>query len=252
MREHDFSPAVRKEIAQKAMYICANPNCLCLTGYTTREGKPRSIAEGAHILPSAKKGPRSGNIAKHQNIGLESAGNGIWLCTVCHKKVDDDPDHYTVELLISWKKDHEELIRRLVGKDLEAALLELRDTKRYHQETREFVSFLEDRRVLYEGLDMEFPPRVLDSLNLIRERLTQTRSRINPDTPLFSALTSLQKAISEFLQSIGKDTDLTTLRCDSNDPKWRNFAEELQKLRSKIIVIVKVISGDADYTLCWL
>lgn len=252
MREHDFSASVAKEIAQKAMYICANPSCLCLTGYSTTEGKARSIAEGAHILPSGGKGPRSDAIADNPTLDLSSAANGIWLCKICHKKVDDDPGYYTVATLFDWKKRHEEIIRRLVGKDLEAALLDLRNSKRYHDETRDFVSFLEGRRVLYEGLDMEFPPRVLESLNLIRERLTQTRARVNPDTELFSALTALQKVISDFLRSIGKDTDLSTLRCDSCDPIWKKFADELQKLRAEIIIIVKVLAGDAGYGLRWL
>jgi hypothetical protein len=63
MRQHDFPPKVVDAMAKKANYICSNPDCLCLTGYTTMEGKARSIAEGAHILPSGKgaesKGPTS-------------------------------------------------------------------------------------------------------------------------------------------------------------------------------------------------
>jgi hypothetical protein len=136
---HKFSNAVVHEIAQKAMYVCAR--CLCLTGYGTSEGKPRTIAEGAHINAASKKGPRAAPRlpAKY----LKSAENGIWLCSVCHKVVDDDPNRFDADTLKKMKVDHEDVIRRIVGKDLEAAILDLRNHRRYHNETREFVSFLE-------------------------------------------------------------------------------------------------------------
>lgn len=247
MRE-DFPPKVVREIAQKAMYICAR--CLCLTGYSTSEGNARTIADAAHIKPASKKGPRAGS--KVTPGQLKSSANGIWLCKVCHKLCDDDPTHFDEPRLKQMKTDHEDVVRRIVGKSLEAALLNLRNHRQYHDETREFVSFLENKRVLYEGMDQEFPPRVLDSLALIRERLIQTRAIINPDTELFLALNQLQKAIDRFLREIGKDTDLRTLRCDSNDPNWRRFAAELSKLRAGMVIIIKVLSGNADYKLTWL
>lgn len=86
MREHDFSQTVVKEIAQKAMYICSNPQCLCLTGYGTTEGKARSIAEAAHVLPSGKKGPRADDKSSHTKIDLPSSENGLWLCKFAMRK----------------------------------------------------------------------------------------------------------------------------------------------------------------------
>ncbi|GAA4503088.1 hypothetical protein [Pseudaeromonas paramecii] len=245
----NFSKKVRTEIALRSMYVCANPSCLCLTGYSTTEGKARSIAEGAHINAASDDGPRSD--LKLTDGYLKSADNGIWLCKICHDKVDDDESYYSVADLKSWKTQHELVIRNIVGKDLESALLDLRASKRHHEETRDLVSFLESKRVLYEGLDFEFPPRVLDSLNLIRERISMTRAKINPNTELFVALNKLQEVIDTFLRNIGIDTDLKSLRCDSRDPKWCNFAEELKKLRSGIVIILKIIAGDAGYKLTW-
>lgn len=249
MRQADFPDFVRKQIAQAAMYVCSSPTCFRLTGYGTTEGKARAIAEAAHINAAGKTGPR----AKAASTGdLKSSNNGIWLCSICHQKVDDDETYYTEEMLKGWKKQHETVIRRIVGKDLESALLELRNHRRYHKETREFLSFLENKRVMYEGMDHEFPPRVLDSLELIRERLIQTRAKINPGTDLFLALNQLQRAIDAFLRNIGKQTDLLTLRCDSNDPSWRRFSDELLALRKGIVIIMKVLAGDAGYTLSWM
>ena len=66
------------------------------------------------------------------------------------------------------------------------------------------------------------------------------------------ALNQLQNAIRGFLRDIGKDTDLESLRCDGNDPAWCKFASELAKLRNGMIIIIKVLSGNAEYKLTWL
>ena len=247
--KYDFSPAVKKEIAERAMYICAHPTCYRLTGYGTEEGKARTIADAAHIEAAGETGPRAPD---KQSALLASADNGIWLCKICHKKVDDSPESYSEAMLKEWKHNHEDVIRRIVGKDLEAALLDLRSHKRYHDETRVFLSFIESKRVLYEGMDHEHPPRVLDSLGLIRARITDTRAKVDPESSLFSALNRLQQAINTFLRDIGKDTDLNSLKCDCNDPKWRRFSDELFKLRDGMVIIIKILSGNADYKLTWL
>ena len=249
MREADFPDSVRKQIAQSAMYVCSSPTCFRFTGYGTSDGKARTIAAAAHINSAGKTGPRAKAASTKD---LKSSKNGIWLCSICHKKVDDDGTYYTEEMLRGWKKQHESVIRRIVGKDIESALLDLRNHKRYHEETREFLSFLKNKRVMYEGMDHEFPPRVLDSLQLIRERLVQTRARINPGSDLFLKLNQLQRAIDAFLRNIGNDMDLRMLRCDSNDPKWRRFSDELLALRKGIVIIMKVLAGDAGYTLSWM
>ena len=249
-KRQSFSPAVAAKIAQKAMYVCSNPNCLRMTGYGTTEGKARSIAEAAHISPASKGGPRS--TGKDPDASAKSEGNGIWLCSICHNKVDDDPQWYPDETLHGWKTDHEAVIRKIVGKDLEAALLDLRNQKRYHEECRDLLSFLENKRVLYEGLDREFPPRVLKSLELIRERVIQTRAKVHPDSDVWTALNQIQSAVDDFLFEIGPSTDLNTLQCDSNDPVWMKFSDALTRLRSGIIIVMRVVAGDAGYNISWV
>ena len=244
----NFTPSVKKEIARRAMHICSNPDCLRFTVYSTTEENTRSIAEAAHINAASGQGPRAIIMDEEK---LKKAENGIWLCSICHTKVDNDACYYDEKRLRAWKVNHEDILRRIVGKDLESALLNLRNHKRYYDEARELVSYIESRRVLHEGLDMEFPPRVLESLNNIRERVSQTKAKINPDTSLFDALNKIQLAIDEFLRSIGPETNLKTLRCNSNDPVWVKFSEELSKLRCGIIIILKVVSSDVDYQLRW-
>jgi hypothetical protein len=252
MREHDFSDTVVREIGQSAMLICQNPTCLCFTGYSSVEGRPRRIAEAAHVLPSGSKGPRASAAPAYSQIDPASSGNGLWLCRNCHSEIDGDPSRFPATELFEWKKKHQDLVSRIVGRDLEAALLNLRNDKRYHQEVRDLLSFFDSRRVLYEGMDAEFPPRVLESLDIIRARLVQTRAAINPDSDLFPVIYSLQAAVDRLLRNIGASTDLRLLHCDSRDPKWRKFCDELRKFRDEVSVILRVLAGNSGYKLTYV
>lgn len=245
----NFSQKVKEKIAREAMYICSCPDCYRFTSYNTTEGNVRSIAESAHILPAAKTGPRASN--KKNSDFISSAENGIWLCKICHKKVDDNPMYYTELKLKKWKSDHQELLRRLVGKDIEAALLELRNEKRNHQDVLEFLSFMDCRRVLYEGIDTEFPPRVLDSIEMIRIKVIDLKSKTFNNKRVSHALKQIQTAIDMFLLGIGSETDLRTLKCNPSDPKWIKFSDELIKFRKAIVIILKVLSDDYKYELRW-
>lgn len=247
--KENFTPKIKEQIAREAMYICSSPDCYRLTGYNTTEGKARTIAEGAHILAASENGPRADD--KKDSAFLRSAENGIWLCSICHTKVDNDPQYYSESMLKEWKSNHVELLRRLVGKDIEAALLELRNEKRNHQDIRDFLSFMDDRRVLYEGLDMEFPPRVLESIEMIRSRVIQLRAQVFDNAQVTTALKQIQSAIHEFLSSVGSDTNLRTLKCNSCDLNWVKFRDELIKFRKAIVIILKVLSDDTSYELQW-
>lgn len=246
----NFSQTTVAQIGKAAMYICANPQCLRFTGYETSKGRPRSLAEAAHLAAAAENGPRAAELSGI--VDLKSASNGIWLCLTCHQRIDDDPDDYPISKLKAWKDQQGRIVRSIVGKDLEAAILALGKERRGHQECQDLLSFLESRRVLYEGLDSEFPPRVLESLNMIRERVVQTRVKVPVDSDVFIALRGIQIVVDSFLRNIGPATDLRELRCDGNDPVWRKFASELQDLRLAIVVIMKVVAQNADYKLSWV
>jgi hypothetical protein len=42
--------------------------------------------------------------------------NAIWLCSTCHKIIDDDPGRYQAGLLFEWQREHEHRIAAQVGK----------------------------------------------------------------------------------------------------------------------------------------
>jgi hypothetical protein len=58
---------------------------------------------------AAKGGPRYDlSLASEERRSIE---NAIWLCQVCAKLIDNDPAHYTVDLLRQWKRLSEEASR---------------------------------------------------------------------------------------------------------------------------------------------
>jgi hypothetical protein len=248
---YDFTPAVAAKIAQAAMHFCSNPTCLRLTGYPATEEKVRAVAEAAHILPSGN-GARAREIGDTPITELKTAKNGIWLCAICHGIVDNDEARYKSTVLREWKARHEEVIRRIVGKDLERVLIELRNTIRNIDEAREFISFMEDRRMLYESLDVEFPPRVLESIEQIRSKVREMRARVNHSGDFFVLLGDVQDLINAFLRNIGPETNLVSLRCDSNDPVRNRFAGEVKAFRLSIALALKALSGNCDYKLRYL
>lgn len=73
-------------------------------GLTLSEG---NFAEVAHIIGSSKDGPRG--TALSEELQLEFS-NLMLLCQRCHKEIDDHPEKYPIELLRTWKKEHENRI----------------------------------------------------------------------------------------------------------------------------------------------
>lgn len=69
-----------------------------------------NFAQQGHIFAFSDAGPRGDAPGRPDDInGLE---NLILLCAHCHKQVDDDPTTFTVELLRTFKREHEERFRR--------------------------------------------------------------------------------------------------------------------------------------------
>jgi hypothetical protein len=68
-----------------------------------------SIGEAAHIYGNNKASNNRFDILKTKKE-LSQIKNGIWLCRVCHKKIDSDQNKYTVDFLIRTKENHEERI----------------------------------------------------------------------------------------------------------------------------------------------
>lgn len=98
---------------------------------------------------------------------------------------------------------------------------------------KKIVGALEDHRVLWELFDAENPDRVRQSLGMLRSRLVDLRYELADGSPLDQILLSLTKTIHKFFNTV-EVSDLTRLRCDSNDPEWRRFRDALATLRKAV------------------
>lgn len=94
--------------------FCSNPSCRKLTlGPKGLEGVNR-IGQAAHIRGAAPGSARyDKNMSSPERRHFD---NGIWLCNLCAKKIDNDEDKYPVKLLVEWKKTTEQYIQDNAGK----------------------------------------------------------------------------------------------------------------------------------------
>ena len=106
----DFSERVKRTVAERAAYICANPACRRPTvGPHFEPDKSLKTGEACHICAAAPGGPRFDvNQTAEQRGAIE---NAIWLCTECSTRIDKDESSYPVETLAEWKRNHETWIR---------------------------------------------------------------------------------------------------------------------------------------------
>jgi len=101
----EFSAGVKQVLAHRAGYRCSKPNCRAATAGPSSESAHGKMNLGiaAHIT-AASSGP--GARRYDPNLTSEkrrSASNGIWLCQVHAKEIDDDENRFSTDLLRAWK-----------------------------------------------------------------------------------------------------------------------------------------------------
>lgn len=104
----DFSTTTKRTLAGRAGYACSNPDCQRLTvgAAVGNDSKAVNVGVAAHIKAAAQGGPRYDPTQSAEE--RQHASNGIWLCSAHAKQIDDDPVHFTVDKLKTWKKQAEE------------------------------------------------------------------------------------------------------------------------------------------------
>jgi hypothetical protein len=99
----DFSAPTKVLLAKRAAYRCSYPPCRCSTqGPAASPEGTTNIGVAAHIEAAAGGGPRYNSLQTSEQ--RSSADNGVWLCAVHAKLVDDDEARFTVPLLKEWKR----------------------------------------------------------------------------------------------------------------------------------------------------
>ncbi len=112
-KRDDFPVSIRDQIAKRAGFRCSRPGCTRHTsGPQDDPNKSVNVGVAAHMAAASPGGPRyDSSMSPEQRT---SAENGIWLCQVCAKLIDNDPIRFTIEKLRDWKKRGEERARRAI------------------------------------------------------------------------------------------------------------------------------------------
>lgn len=112
MARDEFSPAVKTAVAQRASYVCSNPECRALTIAPADVDalKVLYIGKAAHIRAAAEGGPRyHPSMTPDQRKDI---ANAIFLCATCADIVDrNNGADFSAELLLQWKHQHEQWVR---------------------------------------------------------------------------------------------------------------------------------------------
>lgn len=112
----EFSKEIVRTLQERVGNRCSSPSCGRPTsGPNHAPEKATRIGVAAHITAAAPGGPRYESLLTSEQ--RSSIQNGIWLCQNCAKLVDSDPKMYPVDVLISWREQAEDRMR----KELEGA-----------------------------------------------------------------------------------------------------------------------------------
>jgi hypothetical protein len=114
-----------------------------------------NFAEVAHIVAFSADGPR-GNDARP--VDINNFGNLMTMCPACHKLVDDNPDRFSKETLLGYKKAHEARIRHVtgLGPDQKTSVLVVKSRIGQHTVTVPFDHILEATTPRYPSLKDPF------------------------------------------------------------------------------------------------
>ena len=106
MSRDDFPKTVIEALARRVGARCSNPVCRKLTiGPHSDPIKTVNVGVASHITAASQGGPRyDPSIFSEER---QSINNGIWLCQVCAKLIDNDESRFTVKMLRQWKTQAE-------------------------------------------------------------------------------------------------------------------------------------------------
>jgi hypothetical protein len=111
MTRPHFSPAVNRELRDRAGNRCSNPSCRRATSGPAKIGSgATNLGVASHVCAAMPGGPRY-NPDQDESI-RHSIDNGIWLCEICAAMIDkNDGAGFPVPLLMGWKGRAEESAR---------------------------------------------------------------------------------------------------------------------------------------------
>jgi hypothetical protein len=147
--------------------------------------------------------------------------------------VDKDAAAHTADELRQWKQNHEALIAEIGTKGYSESLVLIQTRRAAPAMAKEIIAMFEDHRVFWASFDAEFPEHVRQSLDRVRSQVTRLRGGLPDGSGLDQILLSLTKTIHVFFNEVAH-SNLSTLRCNGNDPEWLRFRDALATLRKSV------------------
>jgi Zn-finger protein len=202
-----FKPKIAETIAYRSAYICSNPDCNTLTIGPTMSDPALKTKKGeaAHIY-----GEQPGS-ARHEAsppVDIQSAENGIWLCANCHTLIDKNNGiDYPVDILISWKKEHEETISILLRTHKSPLPLIAKQSSN-RKIAQEVVDFISSKGVYFQDSSCENQAHVTKSTDEVRKKVTRSMRNIDTDKHLKEICKEIIKANQEFMNELSTDNSL--------------------------------------------
>jgi hypothetical protein len=114
-RADDFLEPTKRKIGERVNYLCSMPACRRLTKMSATEGRVSTLGQACHICAAEPGGPRYDPSQTPEE--RKSAENGIWLCLMHARAIDNDERAYPVEILREWKETTEAYVQQQALKD---------------------------------------------------------------------------------------------------------------------------------------
>ena len=226
----DFSQETINLLAFRACLICNNPRCATVTvGPSDAKGHLAiKLGEAAHIC--AKRSGQARYDADMSDDQRAAPENGIWLCASCHTMVDKNLGHdFPKEVLLDWKRKHEEVIRSLLYTHRSPWPL-IRKFSEEGQIAQEAVDALETHGALYMDRNIENPPHVLLSIERLRSELQDLVRKIRYDSQLKDLIKDLSSECRQFM--------------NFSSSRGRYDWHELETMRSRLGVLILRLKED--------
>jgi len=213
----DFSTDTVATLGARAALICNNPDSGTLTVGPSDAVNDLAIklGEAAHIR-AARAGQARFDLDMNDDQRAEIA-NGIWLCASCHTMVDKNKGiDFSSDLLLLWKKDHENTISSLL-RTHRSPLPMLRKFTDEGDVAQEAVDIMETHGALFVERNMEVDNYVMESIKSLRADIEKLPRRVKFNLRVKYLLKDLANEFRIFMNNTSKFpvnllTELDTLR----------------------------------------
>lgn len=102
----------RRVFAESAGY-CGKPTCHL--PLFPDDSQDIHFAELAHVISATSGGPRDVPSSVMSAVDRSKASNLILLCANCHTIIDKDPVTFPIEIVMKWRREHQQSLEATFG-----------------------------------------------------------------------------------------------------------------------------------------